>query len=164
MGRSDLRPPSVSGGRRVPGALYAQHQPVELRHQQVGGQHGEAETIGVEPEFANQFGQRTDGDGPASLLNELLACEDAMRSCDDGYPSCRHAEAKGEWCNDICLAAARKELAQLEKKLETAWAKQISGYDNGTATRRRTTTFNANAAWMSERISWLKKQIAQANS
>lgn len=46
----------------VPGPLHAQHQPVYLRHQQVAGQHGEAEAIGIQPEFANQLGQRADGD------------------------------------------------------------------------------------------------------
>ena len=27
-----------------------------------------------------------------------------MRECDDGYPSCRMAEAGGDWCKDECLA------------------------------------------------------------
>jgi hypothetical protein len=27
-----------------------------------------------------------------------------MRSCDDGYPSCRAAEGGGEWCKSECLA------------------------------------------------------------
>lgn len=27
-----------------------------------------------------------------------------MRSCPDGYPSCRKAEAEGEWCKGECEA------------------------------------------------------------
>ena len=26
-----------------------------------------------------------------------------MRACDDGYPTCRKAEAGGEWCKNECL-------------------------------------------------------------
>lgn len=29
----------------------------------------------------------------------------ARRTCDDGYPSCRMAEATGKWCFDVCLGA-----------------------------------------------------------
>ena len=29
----------------------------------------------------------------------------AMRACDDGYPSCRVAEAGGSWCTGPCAAA-----------------------------------------------------------
>lgn len=27
-----------------------------------------------------------------------------MKSCDDGYPSCRMAEAMGQWCKGPCIA------------------------------------------------------------
>jgi len=30
-----------------------------------------------------------------------------VRSCDDGYPSCRQAEAGGEWCEGKCKAVRR---------------------------------------------------------
>jgi hypothetical protein len=27
-----------------------------------------------------------------------------MRKCDDGYPTCRNAEAGGDWCKNECVA------------------------------------------------------------
>lgn len=34
-----------------------------------------------------------------------------MKSCDDGYPTCRKAEATGEWCKAECESAAKRPLA-----------------------------------------------------
>ena len=38
-----------------------------------------------------------------------------MRSCDDGYPSCRHAEATREWCKGDCKA--QKEIHSLKAEI-----------------------------------------------
>ena len=34
-----------------------------------------------------------------------------MKSCDDGYPTCRKAEATGKWCKAECESAAKRPLA-----------------------------------------------------
>ena len=31
-----------------------------------------------------------------------------MKQCDDGYMSCRKAEATGEWCADKCAASSER--------------------------------------------------------
>lgn len=36
----------------------------------------------------------------------------ARRTCDDGYPSCRMAEATGEWCFDVCLGVRVKSTSK----------------------------------------------------
>jgi hypothetical protein len=40
------------------------------------------------------------------LREEIKAA--TKRSCDDGYPSCRVAEATGRWCQDACAATAKQ--------------------------------------------------------
>lgn len=43
----------------------------------------------------------------AAMLQEVK-----MRVCNDGYPTCRNAEATGKWCKGECLN-------ELQKKLDT---------------------------------------------
>lgn len=50
-----------------------------------------------------------------------------MRSCDDGYPSCRSAEANGEWCKDECMAAAY--LKEIRSKAEQRYRDEMDERD-----------------------------------
>lgn len=46
-----------------------------------------------------------------SMLNDRITELRAVLkriSCDDGYPSCRQAEATGEWCVGECVASTKK--------------------------------------------------------
>lgn len=81
------------------------------------------------------------------------------RACDDGYPSCREAEASGAWCKDGCNALLRREIEDLKMKRAGIRDAQMRRYDNGSASRRRTTTSNAEADRINERIEWLKDEI-----
>lgn len=82
-----------------------------------------------------------------------------MRSCDDGYPSCRRAEEKGEWCKNECLAAIQIELKELLEKRDRIREKQMDSYRSRSATRARTTTRNADVDRINDRIIWLRQQI-----
>ena len=86
-----------------------------------------------------------------------------MRSCDDGYPGCRHAEATGKWCAGSCRTELQKELAALLEKREQVRAKQIERMHSGVMTRARTTTSNAEADRLNERIVWLRDQLKTTN-
>jgi len=86
-----------------------------------------------------------------------------MRSCDDGYPGCRHAEATGRWCAGECRTELQKELTALLEKREQVRAKQMERIHNGGMTRARTTTSNAAADRLNERIVWLREQLKTPN-
>mgnify|MGYP003529255342 FL=1 len=86
-----------------------------------------------------------------------------MRSCDDGYPGCRHAEATGKWCAGSCRTELQKELAALLEKREQVRAKQMERIHSGGMTRARTTTSNAEADRLNERIVWLRDQLKTPN-
>ena len=86
-----------------------------------------------------------------------------MRSCDDGYIGCRHAEATGEWCKGDCRSSIQQELDALIAKREQVRAKQMQRIHNGGMTRARTTTSNAAADRLNERIVWLREQLKRPN-
>lgn len=52
------------------------------------------------------------------------------------------------------------EYQSLKTRYSKAIARQFARYDDGTATRARTCTFNANAAWTCERLKYLKGELA----
>lgn len=79
-----------------------------------------------------------------------------MRACNDKYPSCRHAEATGKWCGDECQAELQKELDALLLKRDQIREKQMERYHNGSATRARTTTGNADVGRVNDRIVWVR--------
>ncbi|WP_157648685.1 hypothetical protein [Thiobacillus denitrificans] len=56
----------------------------------------------------------------------------------------------------------QKELDKLLKKRDELRTKQMSRYHNGSATRARTTTSNAEADRLNERIVWLREQLVAA--
>ena len=87
-----------------------------------------------------------------------------MRGCDDGYPSCRHAETTGEWCKSDCRASIQKEIDALCKKRELVREKQMARIHRGEMTRARTTTSNAEADRLNERIMWLREQLKVPNA
>jgi hypothetical protein len=82
-----------------------------------------------------------------------------MRSCSDGYPSCRHAEATGKWCGNECHADIQKELDALLVKREKIREKQMARFHNGSATRARTTTGNADADRVNDRIISIRERL-----
>ncbi len=82
-----------------------------------------------------------------------------MRNCSDGYPSCRHAEATGKWCGDECRAELQKELDALLLKREKIRGKQMERFHNGSATRARTTTGNADADRVNDRIVKIRERM-----
>lgn len=42
------------------------------------------------------------------VVNRIIDMRDqVIRQCPDGYPSCRKAEATGEWCRGECEAGKR---------------------------------------------------------
>ena len=86
-----------------------------------------------------------------------------MKSCNDGYPGCRQAEATGKWCTGWCSADMQKELEALLEKREQVRLKQMERIHSGGMTRARTTTSNAKADLINERIVWLRKEM-KANS
>jgi len=53
----------------------------------------------------------------------------------------------------------RKELEQLLAKRDAIRAKQMKRYDDRSATRARTTTSNAEASRLNDRIEWLRSEI-----
>lgn len=87
-----------------------------------------------------------------------------VKSCDDGYPSCRHAEAAGKFCKEGCAAAIEEELrAELERR-EDMNGKYINRTSTEGRTRARTTTHNANIQWITERIIHLRTQLKGTTS
>lgn len=85
------------------------------------------------------------------------------RGCDDGYPTCREAEAGKGWCKPDCKATFHRELAVLLENREQVRAKQMERIHSGGMTRARTTTSNAEADRLNERIVWLREQIKTPN-
>lgn len=82
-----------------------------------------------------------------------------MRNCNDRYPSCRHAEATGKWCGDECRTELQKELDALLLKREQIREKQMARFHNGSATRARTTTGNADADRVNDRIVEIRERM-----
>lgn len=58
----------------------------------------------------------------------------------------------------------QKELDALLEKREQVRAKQMERMHNGSATRARTTTSNAEAGRLNERIVWLREQLKMPNA
>lgn len=87
-----------------------------------------------------------------------------MKSCDDGYPSCRHAETAGKWCKGECKASLQSELTKLIEKREQVRSAQMKRVHNGEMTRARTTTSNAEVDGLNERIVFLREQIKSTAS
>jgi len=85
-----------------------------------------------------------------------------MRNCTDGYPSCRHAEATGKWCDDECRADLQKELDALILKREQIREKQMARVHNGSVTRARTTG-NADADRINDRIVEIRERMCLKN-
>jgi hypothetical protein len=56
-----------------------------------------------------------------------------MRSCDDGYPGCRQAEATGKWCTGKCKATADT----LDTETRTRLALILRQYAQGILTDSR---------------------------
>ena len=81
-----------------------------------------------------------------------------MRACNDGYPSCRAAEAGKGWCKDACAALQKELTTELAKrdKLNDAY---ISRTNSGGRTRASTTTFNANKGRVQDRINFLRAEL-----
>ena len=79
-----------------------------------------------------------------------------MRSCDDGYPSCRNAEANGTWCGKDCLSSVQKEIDELLEKRSLIREKMMDRFLSGSATRASTTTSNAEVDRINERLAYLK--------
>ena len=82
-----------------------------------------------------------------------------MKTCDDGYPGCRYAEASGKWCKSECEAELRKELDMLLIKRDNIRQKQMDRFHNGSATRARTTTGNADADRVNDRIIEIRERM-----
>lgn len=82
-----------------------------------------------------------------------------MKSCNDGYPSCRYAEQTGKWCGDECRAEMQKELDSLILQRDKIREKQMARFHNGSATRARTTTSNADADRVNERIVEIRERM-----
>jgi hypothetical protein len=61
--------------------------------------------------------------------------------------------------NQECKAMLRKELDMLLEKRDRVRAKQIERIRVGAMTRARTTTSNAEADRLNERIVWLREQL-----
>lgn len=81
------------------------------------------------------------------------------KSCDDGYPSCRYAEATGRWCPSECRASMESELSDLLAQRDDVRVKQMERFHSGSATRARTTTSNAAADRFNERIVFLRGEL-----
>lgn len=78
------------------------------------------------------------------------------KSCDDGYPSCRNAEATGQWCGNDCLHSVHKEIDELVEKRTAIREKMMDRFHRGSATRARTTTSNAEVDRINERLAHLR--------
>ncbi|MHB1176101.1 MAG: hypothetical protein ACYCZJ_13360 [Sulfuriferula sp.] len=59
------------------------------------------------------------------------------------------------------MEALQKELAEMLDKRDRIRAKQIERMTVGSATRARTTTSNADASRVNDRIVWLREEIAR---
>lgn len=81
-----------------------------------------------------------------------------MRACDDGYPSCRNAEAGGIFCKNGCSSTMFREIAAETKKKDLLTEKFIIFCKTQGHSRARTTTYNANVGRIAERIDFLKKE------
>lgn len=60
------------------------------------------------------------------------------------------------------MTPEEKELADLLEKRDRIRAKQLQRYDDRSATRAKTTTSNADADRLNERIVWLREEIRRA--
>ena len=87
-----------------------------------------------------------------------------MRGCDDGYPSCRNAEAGGIFCKASCSAALFKEIASETKKKDALTEKYIQFCKTEGHSRARTTSYNANVGRIAERIDFLRKEVKKTES
>ena len=94
-----------------------------------------------------------------SINNETRGT--GMKTCADGYPGCRTAEATGEWCTDECEAVLRKELDAALIKRDKIHQKHMARYRDGSATRARTTTCNAEVGRVNDLIISLRDRIKQ---
>ena len=80
-------------------------------------------------------------------------------NCYKGYPSCMNAELSGVSCDGECVVTLEKELEALISKRSAMQEKHMAKYRDGSATRARTTTHNANVSMVNDQIIDLRARL-----